>query len=1213
MDELIAAGVTPGKLKGSEGISLVQGKRKVRLVGDDGTVTKQGRYWEQRTGEQLPAGGFMQQAAVREGNVEFIRLRDGSKGVTRKWDEATGQYSYTRLGNRYYTQLRRNYVVSVPVVVKGTRADKSTYEYRAHILVEKSGLRAKELPLRLRSPERYERVKQMVREEIPDDGVIYEVSEERWVLDRRGGWKVSEETVGTDPDTGEAEAHVVLDRRVGALPLPPPTLLFPEAVCPEAFEQHADNLCAPRQIAALLKRDFDEICDALRDAEHRLTGTDTLEQGVTSRVILQFCREHGLGAAVVHNERVIETLPGKPVLAWTVHEGHCWFYSTPQVRRSLQQRRVGTVTKMRKVQKASATPLAAAWLPWAQKLEEGHYRVDEAELNDVRQWFLAQGRTPQVLMKDSSRPRALLYRMTQARDGTTGTVHIHGMPQHWEETQAWSERLGLEYRGEGLPSMALKALQTLVRRNRERVYLDGEQKAQLLELFEFRCAVCGGASSQFEWDHVARHSESFGESEFQPLCSACHKEKTATESRSLDTDILASSFCPRAWEQYVLSPRPPPLVYRVRALPESLAGFEIADVRRCRKRALELCAHPLPMFCALDQIRERTEPELGDLCFVTARYKHFVHQLGYTGPGWMHRVQAEFLLHHGVLAWPDISHVFSATAHYPADLLAAPLREMEAAWEGSPLAKLAVNSLIGLLSIDETRSYKLRSSRHDSDAPPGCVKQVFHYGDGETIFDFITADTLVSNASTRPLHDLALCSEAMRVGQMLYVIRASKALPYEVKTDSCLYRPQKRRKVELSSLRYCDVHQLRERHEPAEQMRRLDERCAMTANPSHEPLFRCAAAEEKDRMHTEPGLPQRRAEPPDTKLPWRDLEETAAEERVLRGESLLVLGIAGTGKTHYVQGIVERLRHEGKKVSVVSKTHTASRRAGGDTADHWVRRHILHGSATCDYLWIDEVSQVDVGLLNQIAKLCFAPMRFLLSGDFHQFPPIANHWRGSPVPEDALERSALLHALAGGNRVTLTECRRGDRKLFDFYSSLVHGPRAELPVQACVSQAKAIFRATAPARWNLCISHRRRVQINAARNRAEAPPHAVLLEVSGRPARGNGAQSMLLWPGLELFGCGAGCKGVRNGCLYTVESVDPEAMTLTLKEGPALTFEQAKAWLRLSYAQTYASCQGTEFGGSLRLWDCGHKFFTRRHLFVGLSRAKQDAQVSLRD
>jgi hypothetical protein len=147
------------------------------------------------------------------------------------------------------------------------------------------------------------------------------------------------------------------------------------------------------------------------------------------------------------------------------------------------------------------------------------------------------------------------------------------------------------------------------------------------------------------------------------------------------------------------------------------------------------------------------------------------------------------MLHHGVITWDDVSHTFSATAHYPADLLAAPLREMENAWEGSALAKLAVNSLIGLLSIDETKSYKLRSSRHDSDAPAGSVKQVFHYGD-ETLYDLITADLLISNASTRPLHDLALCSEGTRVGQMLYVMKQSRAVPYELKTDSCLFLPR---------------------------------------------------------------------------------------------------------------------------------------------------------------------------------------------------------------------------------------------------------------------------------------------------------------------------------------------------------------------------------------------------------------------------------------
>ena len=58
-------------------------------------------------------------------------------------------------------------------------------------------------------------MKQMVEEELPD-GALYEVSDEAWTLDPDGSWRISEETVSTDPDTGIADSHVVLDRRVGA-------------------------------------------------------------------------------------------------------------------------------------------------------------------------------------------------------------------------------------------------------------------------------------------------------------------------------------------------------------------------------------------------------------------------------------------------------------------------------------------------------------------------------------------------------------------------------------------------------------------------------------------------------------------------------------------------------------------------------------------------------------------------------------------------------------------------------------------------------------------------------------------------------------------------------------------------------------------------------------------------------------------------------------
>ena len=104
VDALVAAGVNPTRLKGSEAIALVQGRSRVKLVEESGRASAAGRYWAKKTGEPLPDGGFMKQQAVREGNSEFIRLRNGTKVLVRRWDEATGKYSFTRIGNAYYRQ-----------------------------------------------------------------------------------------------------------------------------------------------------------------------------------------------------------------------------------------------------------------------------------------------------------------------------------------------------------------------------------------------------------------------------------------------------------------------------------------------------------------------------------------------------------------------------------------------------------------------------------------------------------------------------------------------------------------------------------------------------------------------------------------------------------------------------------------------------------------------------------------------------------------------------------------------------------------------------------------------------------------------------------------------------------------------------------------------------------------------------------------------------
>jgi hypothetical protein len=303
-----------------------------------------------------------------------------------------------------------------------------------------------------------------------------------------------------------------------------------------------------------------------------------------------------------------------------------------------------------------------------------------------------------------------------------------------------------------------------------------------------------------------------------------------------------------------------------------------------------------------------------------------------------------------------------------------------------------------------------------------------------------------------------MCTEHVRVGQVLYELKQSRAVVYELKTDSILYKPLKRTRPRIDSLTFRDLDTLRDLHEPAPKMRRLDQYCLMAAIHADDPVYRVQVVGEKDPLKCDPNKPKRTWDLALNPRTWHHLSPEEGERRVMEGGSLLVQGIAGTGKTFFLRGVVERLRAQGKVVDVISKTHVASRRAGGVTADHWVRRYVLAGCPRCDVLWVDEISQLDVGLWLQISKLTYTGMCFLLSGDFNQFAPLGNTFRGAQVAETAFEASGLLHTLSSGNTVTLTTCMRSDSELFSFYSSLIAGgSRYEIPLTEAVKQAKAQF------------------------------------------------------------------------------------------------------------------------------------------------------------
>ena len=125
IDAFVAAGLQT-RTTSAGAVIARQGTRFQTLVDTAGQRTEAGRYYEQASSSDLPAGGFdTSQAPTRSGDTEYISMRSGEQRATRRWDATISDYRFTDLGRSYYSRLKRNYVVQVPVRITGKRKDGS--------------------------------------------------------------------------------------------------------------------------------------------------------------------------------------------------------------------------------------------------------------------------------------------------------------------------------------------------------------------------------------------------------------------------------------------------------------------------------------------------------------------------------------------------------------------------------------------------------------------------------------------------------------------------------------------------------------------------------------------------------------------------------------------------------------------------------------------------------------------------------------------------------------------------------------------------------------------------------------------------------------------------------------------------------------------------------------------------------------------------------
>jgi len=144
------------------------------------------------------------------------------------------------------------------------------------------------------------------------------------------------------------------------------------------------------------------------------------------------------------------------------------------------------------------------------------------------------------------------------------------------------------------------------------------------------------------------------------------------------------------------------------------------------------------------------------------------------------------------------------------------------------------------------------------------------------------------------------------------------------------------------------------------------------------------------------------------------MNQGLALEIMLSGESVLLTGPAGAGKTFVLNQFIRLAKHDGKHVSVTATTGLAATHLGGTTIHSWSgigihdtlpgyfvenlskgRRDIIEKT---DVLIIDEISMLHDYRLDMVDEICrlvrkapdvpFGGIQLIMSGDFFQLPPI---------------------------------------------------------------------------------------------------------------------------------------------------------------------------------------------------------------------------------
>lgn len=720
----------------------------------------------------------------------------------------------------------------------------------------------------------------------------------------------------------------------------------------------------------------------------------------------------------------------------------------------------------------------------------------------------------------------------------------------------------------------------------KREYLSKEHKKIIKQKSNGLCANCQLSSKIYEYDHIKPLS-SGGTNDlenFQILCPSCHQEKTTKEQQDGSQNIVSkihSSFNNIVLEKVINTTHFKTHQF-VEKIVESQGNDELPvykiDMRRCRKNNLYYSKYEFPVYSVMDFPKAFSGEVKCGYYYVNSESKFPLR-----GCGWY----CEALVHHcllfHIITVEDIWYEFIPSNKLPANYFCERIDFIIDSFEDKQLQKLAINALIGCWGIQKKISSHTKFSLAEDEASQWFVENnnIFinshDLGDNITLFEGCYENQIAVDDNAYPLYSMILQMEAIELHKLELWIHHNKGIPLERNTDAILYQ----RETEIDMTGYCWDDELK--------TPKYQNESATYLKHESKPQFT-----RKNYLRNENEF----------NLGWKLHDLTPRQVFDLK-LCMLINGRAGTGKTWYLNQLINFIKESGLKYECLAPTNKSARLINGITLDSLNFRSVFNSGSIVNwaksihYLIVDEISMVPekfYRLLTNIKKIN-PKIIFYICGDFSQLKPVNDSWSGS------YENSPVLKDLCLSNKLVLTACKRSDDVLFNLCKNTQSLDVEQFPIKV-------------ETNLNIAFTHETRKRINhecMMRNIKTTDTPITILPDENNPK----TQLLFLTIGMPII-CHRTNKKMEilNSDRFDITAIDEKEIQFSNeilreqgKPDVKISINDFNKFFYLAYCITVHASQGETFKEQYTIYDWGR--MCKRGKYVALSRGTKSENIQI--